>query len=113
ARVQEVSDARLSWLTLHAPYKVEILGKGRKRRTCPLWENTVQHLQQLIEERRLPPGQDDHLFVNHFGRSLSRSGIADLLSRYAARTPSLSGRKVTPHTIRHTTAMHLLQSGVE
>lgn len=117
ARVQEVSDARLSWLTLRAPYKVEILGKGRKRRTCPLWENTVQHLQQHIEERRLPPGQDDYLFVNLFGRPLSRSGIADLLTRYVARTaattPSLSGRKVTPHTIRHTTAMHLLQSGVE
>jgi site-specific recombinase XerD len=117
ARVQEVSDTRLSWLTLRAPYKVEILGKGRKRRTCPLWENTVQHLQRLIEERRLLPGQDDYLFVNRFGRPLSRSGIADLLSRYttqaAATTPSLSGRKVTPHTIRHTTAMHLLQSGVE
>jgi site-specific recombinase XerD len=117
ARVQEVSDARASWLTLRAPYKVEILGKGRKRRTCPLWENTVGHLKQLIEERHLPSGQDDYLFVNRFGKPLSRSGIADLLDRHAekaaATTPSLNGQKVTPHTIRHTTAMHLLQSGVE
>jgi site-specific recombinase XerD len=117
ARVQEVSDTRVTWLTLRAPYKVEILGKGRKWRTCPLWENTVQHLQRVIEERRLPPGQDDYLFVNRFGKPLSRSGIADLLERYATRaaatTPGLCGRKVTPHTIRHTTAMHLLQSGVE
>jgi site-specific recombinase XerD len=117
ARVQEASDARVSWLTLRAPCKVEILGKGRKRRTCPLWENTVGHLQQLIAERQLPPGGDDHLFVNRFGNPLSRSGIADVLDRHvekaAATTPSLSGQKVTPHTIRHTTAMHLLQSGVE
>jgi site-specific recombinase XerD len=117
ARVQEVSDTRVSWLTLRAPYKVEILGKGRKWRTCPLWENTVEHLQRLIAERRPSPGQDGYLFVNRFGKPLSRSGIADLLERHAARaamtTPGLSGRKVSPHTIRHTTAMHLLQSGVE
>ena len=117
ARVQEVSDAPVELADAPCPSKVEILGKGRKWRSCPLWENTVAYLQHLIEERRLPPGQDDSLFVNRFGKPLSRSGIADLLERYTARaaatTPGLCGRKVTPHTIRHTTAMHLLQSGVE
>jgi integrase len=53
ARVQEVADTRLSWLSLNQPYKVELLGKGRKWRTCPLWENTVKHLRHLIEHRRL------------------------------------------------------------
>jgi site-specific recombinase XerD len=117
ARVQEVVDTRLSWLTLSSPAKVELLGKGRKWRTCPLWESTAQQVRQLLEERGLKPGQEGQVFVNRFGRPLSRSGIAEIIGRYASKaamtTPSLRDRKVTPHTIRHTTAMHLLQSGVE
>lgn len=117
ARVQEVADARLSWVTLRPPYKVELLGKGRKWRTCPIWDCTARHLRQLIEERRPRLSQDDHLFLNRFGRPFSRSGIANVVQRYATKaaetTPGLMSRKTTPHTIRHTTAMHLLQSGVE
>lgn len=117
ARVQEAADTRTSWLTLVAPCKVELLGKGRKWRTCPLWESTAGHLRRLVEERRLKPGEDGYLFVNRFGRPLSRSGIANLIERYtvkaAATLPALQGQRVTPHTFRHTTAMHLLQSGVE
>lgn len=117
ARVQEVADMRSTWLTLTPPFKVELLGKGRKWRTCPLWESTVQHLKQLVEERRLKPGEDGYLFVNRHGHPLSRSGIANLIDRYtakaAATVPGLQSQKITPHTFRHTTAMHLLQSGVE
>lgn len=117
ARVQEVADARASWLTLTAPYKVELLGKGRKWRTCPLWQSTVEQLRGLVGQRRAGAAQEDHLFVNRYGRPLSRSGIAELIQRYAgtaaATRPSLQGRRITPHTLRHTTAMHLLQSGVE
>lgn len=117
ARVQEVADTRVRWLSLTPPYKVELLGKGRKWRTCPLWESTAQHLRQLLEQRSGRLGQDDHVFVNRYGRALSRSGIADLVQRYVTRAatnlPGLQGRRVTPHTLRHTTAMHLLQSGVE
>jgi site-specific recombinase XerD len=117
ARVQEVADTQVSWLTLVKPYKVEVLGKGRKWRTCPLWDSTVQQLRQLLEQRKSSTRPDDHLFVNRYGRPLSRSGIADLIQRYsskaAATVPSLQSRRVTPHTFRHTTAMHLLQSGVE
>lgn len=117
ARVQEVADTKISWLTLVPPYKVELLGKGRKWRTCPLWESTVHHLQQLVEERNVPAGQDDHLFVNRFGRPLSRSGISYIIGRHvgqaALKMPSLRDWAISPHTLRHTTAMHLLQSGVE
>lgn len=117
ARVQEVADTRIGWLTLTPPYKVELLGKGRKWRTCPLWENTAQHLQQFVEKQRPSAGQDDCLFVNRYGRPLSRSRIADIIQRYAIKAattvPSLQNRQVSPHTLRHTTAMHLLQSGVE
>jgi site-specific recombinase XerD len=116
ARVQEVADARRSWLSLHAPYKVQLLGKGRKLRTCPLWESTVIQLRHLLDHHDALP-EDHHLFVNRFGDPLSRSGIADIIHRHvrkaAASVPSLKGRRVTPHTFRHTTAMHLLQSGVE
>ena len=117
SRVQETADARISWLSLGKPYKAEILGKGRKWRSCPLWESTVQVLRDLISERKARDGCQDYLFLNRFGEPLSRAGIADIIQRYTARAAatmaSLRAKKVTPHTIRHTTAMHLLQSGVE
>lgn len=117
ARVQEVADTRLSWLTLTPPYKVELLGKGRKWRTCPLWESTAVQLQQLLKERCPLPGQEAFLFLNRFGGHFSRSGLAGILKRHVAKAsadrPDLRKRRITPHTLRHTTAMHLLQSGVE
>lgn len=117
ARVQEAADTRRGWVTLEPPFKVELLGKGRKCRTCPLWESTARQLQHLIEERKPQPSPDDYLFVNRHGCPLSRSGIANLLERYVSKAstglPSLRQYRVTPHTLRHTTAMHLLQSGVE
>jgi site-specific recombinase XerD len=117
ARAQEAADARVGWLHLSAPFKVELLGKGRKWRTCPLWENTAQCLRALIASRPRVLGNDEYLFVNRRGGQLSRSGIADIIERAVARAAaanaSLRGCRVTPHTFRHTTAMHLLQSGVE
>jgi site-specific recombinase XerD len=117
ARVQEAADARRSWLSLHNPYKVQLLGKGRKLRTCPLWESTAIQLRQLLDQHGSRMDSDPYLFVNRFGHPLSRSGIADVIHRHvrqaAKSIPSLGGRRVTPHTFRHTTAMHLLQSGVE
>lgn len=117
ARVQEVADARVSWLHLLAPFKVELFGKGRKWRTCPLWESTAQRLQELIQTNPSQRDGKDYLFVNRQGGQLSRSGIADIIERVVARAAmtisSLRGCRVTPHTFRHTTAMHLLQSGVE
>ena len=117
ARVQEVADTRIGWLALQSPARAQLLGKGRKWRTCPLWENTAQQLRQLIEERGPKAKEEDFLFVNRSGGRLSRSGIADILARHVAQasvgTPSLRTCRVTPHVIRHTTAMHLLQSGVE
>ncbi|HUT57376.1 MAG TPA: tyrosine-type recombinase/integrase [Phycisphaerae bacterium] len=116
SRVQEAADTRASWLSLQAPCKAEILGKGRKWRTCPLWSSTAQALKQLLQSR-VPLEQDDHVFLNRFGRPISRSGIEDILRKYttlAGRTMTgLKNKRVTPHTIRHTTAMHLLQSGVD
>jgi site-specific recombinase XerD len=117
ARVQEAADTRVSWLHLVEPYKVELLGKGRKWRTCPLWESTAQRLQELITAGARQRGAEEYVFINRQGGQLSRSGIADVIDRVVTRaakmTPSLQRCRVTPHTFRHTTAMHLLQAGVE
>jgi integrase/recombinase XerD len=117
ARVQETADLLSSWLSFEKPYKVEILGKGRKSRTCPLWESTAKVLQKLISERAQPIQEHDHVFLNRMGKPLSRFGIWNIIKKYKSKAalgvPSLKNKKVTPHTIRHTTAMHLLQSGIE
>lgn len=117
SRVQEVADSRIASLTLSKPYKVQLLGKGRKWRTCPLWDTTVSYLRRLLENRETPNRDDDFLFVNRYGGQLSRSGIEDIIQRHvstaAASLPTLRKMKITPHTFRHTTAMHLLQSGIE
>ena len=117
ARVQEAADARLSWVSFHKPYKTEILGKGRKLRTCPLWPSTIEILQRLMGERKQNGERDAHLFVNRLGQPLSRFGIWNIVAKYSCKAsdsiPSLKKKTVSPHTIRHTTAMHLLQSGVD
>jgi site-specific recombinase XerD len=117
SRVQEVVDARISWLSLHCPYKVEITGKGNKSRICPLWDTTAQAIEQYIRERTLIRCSTDHLFLNRCGTPLSRSGVAHIVDtavgKASGQIQSLKNRRITPHTFRHTTAMHLLQSGVE
>ncbi|MCY2928032.1 MAG: tyrosine-type recombinase/integrase [Planctomycetota bacterium] len=117
ARVQEAADLKLAWLSLRPPAKVDIFGKGRKWRTCPLWNETARTLRQYIEMQRRGCGSEDTLFVNRLAAPLTRAGIENIVGRCrtqaAKTTQSLGGRDVTPHTIRHTTAMHLLQSGVE
>lgn len=117
SRVQEVADARALWLSLHCPYKVEILGKGNKSRICPLWDTTAKALEYYLKERNRLECHTDHLFLNRCHMPLSRSGIAYIVDSCARKAasgiPSLRNRRITPHTLRHTTAMHLLQSGVE
>jgi site-specific recombinase XerD len=117
ARAQETADAKISWFSLRSPPKVEILGKGQKWRTCPLWDSTAQILQRLINERTQPSQNGEHLFFNRFGGPITRHGIADIIRKHvrvaATEVPGLRTKTVTPHVLRHTTAMHLLQSGVE
>jgi site-specific recombinase XerD len=89
---------------------VLLRGKGDKKRTCPLWASTGQELAPLAAIR----ASSEHLFLNRRGQPLTRFGIHALVERYAAAAaPSLQGKRVSPHTIRHTTAMHLLRAGVD
>ena len=88
---------------------VTIHGKGGKHRQCPLWPRTERVLSKLVQERA--PG--DAVFLSRQQRPYTRFGVYRLVERCAARVPSLTGRKITPHMIRHTSACHLLQAGVD
>ncbi len=94
---------------------VHIHGKGRKQRQVPLWKTTAVLLNDWLKE--IPMDPQTPLFPNRFGRAMSRSGVEDRLEEAvvvaARRFPSLLEKNVSPHTLRHTTAMHLLQSGVD
>ncbi|HEY7159399.1 MAG TPA: tyrosine-type recombinase/integrase [Gemmataceae bacterium] len=118
ARADEAAHVRIADLDLgqtpdRDPSSVLIRGKGNKRRRCPLWARTVNELVPLVSDRR----PSESVFLNRRGQPLTRFGIHALVERYvavaAASQPSLAGKRVSPHTIRHTTATHLLRAGVD
>ena len=117
ARVQELVDLSVGDVRLDPPAQLHLLGKGRKMRAVPLMGNTVQLLRNHVQENHLdrPEQFDKPLFQNARHERLTRSGIRYILHKYVVlaqnRHPSLH-RTVSPHTLRHTKGMHLLQSGV-
>jgi len=115
ARVSEVIGLRRLDVSLGATLHVQITGKGRKQRVVPLWQSTAQRLREWVVQ--IDPDPHTPLFPDRGGRCLSRSGVEkrlhDAVTEAATRCPSLRGKRVSPHTFRHTTAMHLLQSGVD
>lgn len=100
-------------LTPTATPSVRILGKGMKERRCPLWRKTATELAQLVEGR----SPRERVFLNRRGQPLTRFGIYNLLKVCVERarkcTPSLLTKRVSPHTLRHSTATHLLRAGVD
>jgi integrase/recombinase XerD len=112
ARVQEIVDLDVCDLRLDPIPVVTLEGKGRKQRTCPLWARTVDALKAWLAERGAADGP---LFLNTQGRRLSRSGVAYILRKLAAcaRLSPRHAAAISPHVIRHTTAMHLLEAGVD
>ena len=88
---------------------VTIRGKGGKRRQCPLWPRTESALAELIQGREA----GDAVFVSRQRRPYTRFGVYRLVERCAGGVQTLAGRKVTPHVVRHTSACHLLQAGVD
>ena len=116
ARVSEVASLTIG--NLHISTRgvmptVTICGKGSKKRTCPLWDSTVVELLPLISGR----SSEEYVFLNRYGAPITRAGIFDLVKRYAAKAsekfPTMKTKRVSPHTIRHTTASHLLEAGVD
>ena len=87
--------------------------RATRLRRCPLWSRSIDELRPFIERR----AASQHVFLNRRGQPLTRFGIHALVERYAARVatklPSVAKKRVSPHTIRHTTATHLLRAGVD
>ncbi|MFT7374436.1 MAG: integrase/recombinase XerD [Oleiphilaceae bacterium] len=115
ARVSEVTRLQRQDVDLNRQHTIHFYGKGRKERVVPLWPKTVQKLKRWLE--KIPQNDNTPLFSNHFGEPLSRSGVRQRLlvaqKRAIQRCPSLDKLKISQHTLRHTTAMSLLQSGVD
>ncbi|WP_373233506.1 site-specific integrase [Cohnella sp.] len=117
ARVQELVDLRVRDVRLDPPPVLSITGKGSKTRHVPLMSNTEAVLRQYMTENHLLQNGmlDRPLFCNRQRRKMTREGVAFILDKYVslARTvTSAIPEKVTPHVLRHTKAMHLLQAGV-
>lgn len=115
ARVSEITGLRVADVFTDRASALHLHGKGRKERVVPLWKTTATQLQAWM--RRIDPDPHTPVFPNRAGARLSRSGVESRLAAALAiaskRCPSLAGRRISPHTLRHTTAMHLLQSGVD
>jgi site-specific recombinase XerD len=115
ARVSELTALRCAQVAVGVSTFVHLHGKGRKERAIPLWPDTSRVLQAWFRERGAEPG---HMaFPNARGHPLSRHGVNYLLQQAVTKVipgcPSLQTKNVTPHVVRHTTAMHLLQAGID
>ena len=115
ARVSEIVELKLHDLRLDGAGQVHLLGKGKKHRSCPLWPETVTALQAYLEQRSTKEPGTEYLFLNANGAPITRFGIRYITNKYGAaaqdQCPSIKTKTINPHTIRHTTAMHLLRSG--
>ncbi len=113
ARADEAAGLTIDRLQLGAQSSVRLHGRGNKFRTCPLWPVTAASLSRLVANR----GKSDAVFLNRSNQPLTRFGIHRLVTQYAERAsttvPSMATKRVSPHTIRHTTAVHLLRAGVD
>ena len=115
ARVSEIIGVRVGDVVLDESACVHLHGKGRKQRSTPLWKSTVQEIRAWIK-RNPALKVDDALLPNRDGQAMTRFNVSQRLDIAVARASevhgSLSTRNISPHTIRHSVAMHLLQSGV-
>lgn len=115
ARVQETADLRVANLELSKPPYVHLHGKGDKWRICPLWEETSQLLQKLIARRGAINQPEEAVFLSGRGQALTRFGIYKIVRRHTQNLDKkpVRSKQISPHSLRHTTAIHLLESGVE
>lgn len=112
ARASEATQLKIGDIDWYAKC-IRIIGKGNKERRCPLWQSTLKLLYDLSSKREMV----EPVFLNRCHQPMTRSGLYTLVKRCANRAselaPSLKDKLVSPHVIRHTTASHLLQAGVD
>ena len=119
ARVQEILNLRVRDVRLESPFQVRLAGKGNKMRICPIWPRTAQLLKDLIQKQHagVESPADQSIFLNERGAAMTRFGVRYLLQKYVAAgttaAPTLAGKRIHPHSLRHTTAIHLLKAGVD
>ncbi|MCI4430648.1 MAG: site-specific integrase [Burkholderiales bacterium] len=115
ARVSEIVGVRVVDVVLERAACVHLQGKGRKQRSVPLWRTTAQEIRAWLRVNPTLRGEAT-LLPNRDGRAMTRCNVTQRLalavSHAAIHLPSLAKKRVSPHMLRHTTAMHLLQSGV-
>lgn len=115
ARVSEIIGVRVIDVVLEGAACVHLQGKGRKQRSVPLWKTTILEIRAWLRLNPTLRGEAA-LLPNRDGHAMCRSSVAQRLRlavvRAANQQPSILKKQVSPHTLRHTTAMHLLQSGV-
>ena len=117
ARVSEAVDVCIEDLRLDELAQVTLMGKGKKQRTCVLWPDTVGYIKDYLQARQPRDPESKALFLSAQGESITRSGIAYIVKKYAGlagqRCSSIRSKTVTPHTLRHSIAMTLLRAGQE
>jgi integrase/recombinase XerD len=111
-RVSELVGLRLDQLDPRTPPSIHIIGKGRRERRLPLWKETMTVLRAWLAVR--PRDGDQELFLNARGRAMTRSGFEYIIATHVAtaarQQSSITSKRVTPHVLRHTCAMHTLQA---
>lgn len=117
ARVQEICDLKVSCISLKAPAVIRLCGKGRKTRTVPLDAPCVEIVRKYMEENHLNRSEmtNTPLFFNSRREKLSRSGVGYILTKYVEQANENGGHiseKITPHCLRHSKAMHMVEAGI-
>jgi integrase/recombinase XerD len=117
ARVSELTNLERQQVEFGIKSFVQFTGKGRKERAVPLWPTTTRALQSWFKEVELDKRNGAAAFPNARGKTLSRDGVNYLLQecveRAVPKCPSLANKRISPHVFRHSTAMHMLQGGVD
>jgi len=117
ARVSEIVGLKACDLNLSRPFSVRLHGKGRKERVCPIWAQTATVLRDYLQEWEIDSETFLPVFLNHQGDPITRFGVRYIMEKHLKKAaeilPSLEKKHLHPHSLRHSTAVHLLKSGVD
>jgi len=115
ARIQEALDLCPQSIRFRSPAQVTLFGKGRKERICPLWPETADLLAALL--KRQPRPDDQPIFLNRYGQPLGAAGVRFKLEHCVQQAsehmPTLKGKRISPHTFRHTMGVAMITAGVD